>query len=201
MLAIKISIIYSVLGVAVCQQVGTNDERPFLRILAPKFICNDKKGKQQVAPSESLTIGLQTREGQKLRYRISVDFEMLDGFKNQRHTLSIWKNIRMLERKFNNISEDISLKNQIDINKQEVSDLSIDCLLKASLKSFHDSVWQLQLTSQVIYTFRITGYDEKKVASETQNFTITFKGGELKAHQPNVSKSFFRKLILSFFFA
>lgn len=120
MLAIKISIICLVVGIVACQQVVSDNKRPFLRILAPKFICNDKKEKQGTTPSNSLTIGLQTREGQKLRYKISVDFVMLDGFKSQKHTLSIWKNIRMLQKKFTNISEDISLKNQIEINALEV---------------------------------------------------------------------------------
>lgn len=46
---------------------------------------------------------------------------MLDGFQNQRHTLSIWKNIRMMQSRFANISDVISLKNQIDIDAKEVS--------------------------------------------------------------------------------
>lgn len=121
MLALKVSIIYVIVGAAICQEVATDDERPYLRILAPKFICNDKRGRPGAATSSSnLTIALQTREGQKLRYQISVDFDMLDGFKSQKHTLSIWKNIRMLQKKFVNISDEISLKNQIEINSQEV---------------------------------------------------------------------------------
>lgn len=121
MLAIKVSVVYLIVTVAISQQVVVDEERPFLRILAPKFLCNQKKEKQDARPSNSLTIGLQTREGQKLRYKISVDFEMLDGFKSQKHTLSIWKNIRMLQRKFANISDEISMRNQIEINGQEVS--------------------------------------------------------------------------------
>lgn len=115
MLCFKASIILILLGMARSQQVA-NDERPFLRILAPKFICNEKKAEQ----SSNLTIGLQTREGQSLRYRITIDFELLDGFKSQQHTLSIWKNIRFLQKKFANISDEISLKNQIEIAAQEV---------------------------------------------------------------------------------
>lgn len=115
MLCFKASIILILLGLARSQQVA-NDERPFLRILAPKFICNEKKAEQ----SSNLTIGLQTREGQSLRYRITIDFELLDGFKSQQHTLSIWKNIRLLQKKFANISDEISLKNQIEIAAQEV---------------------------------------------------------------------------------
>lgn len=115
MLCFKASIILILLGMARSQQVA-NDERPFLRILAPKFICNEKKAEQ----SSNLTIGLQTRDGQSLRYRITIDFELLDGFKSQQHTLSIWKNIRLLQKKFANISDEISLKNQIEIAAQEV---------------------------------------------------------------------------------
>lgn len=103
-------------------------ERPFFRILAPKFICNDKKSNQSEPPaSKRLTISLQTREGQKLRYDIKIDFVMLDGFQNQRHTLSIWKNIRMMQSRFVNISDEISLKNQIDIDATEVS-LELDSI-------------------------------------------------------------------------
>lgn len=98
------------------QQVSADDDKPFLRILAPKFICNEKKAAQ----SNNLSIGLQTRDGQKLRYAITVDFTMLDGFKSQQHTLSIWKNIIILQKKFANISEEISLKNQIEISAREV---------------------------------------------------------------------------------
>lgn len=68
------------------QQVATDDDRPYLRILAPKFICNDKKANQTVH-NNNLTISLQTKEGQQLRYQISVDFELLSGFKSQQHTL------------------------------------------------------------------------------------------------------------------
>lgn len=105
------------------QQVLTEDERPFLRILAPAFICNDKKS-NQTTQNNNLTIGLQTREGQKLRYAIKVYFEMLNGFKSQQHTLSIWKNIRMLQKKFWKSSTEISLKNQIEINAKEVRDFN-----------------------------------------------------------------------------
>lgn len=110
---LKYSAILCIVGVATGQ---LEDERPYLRILAPKFICHEKKTTQ----TSNLTIGLQTREGQKLRYVISVEFEMLDGFKSQQHTLSIWKNIRQLQKKFANTSDEISLKNQIEISAQEV---------------------------------------------------------------------------------
>lgn len=46
----------------------------------------------------------------------------------------------------------------------------------------------VQLTSQVIYTFTIVGYDEKNVTSDPQTFTITYKGGEIKTVRPDVSR-------------
>lgn len=114
------------LGILLIQQVATDDDRPYLRILAPKFICNGKKANQTVN-NNNLTISLQTREGQQLRYEIFVDFEMLSGFKSQQHTLSIWKNIRLLQKKFSKSSKEISRKNQIEIDSKEVRDRSF-CL-------------------------------------------------------------------------
>lgn len=116
------------LGILWIQQVATDDDRPYLRILAPKFICNDKKANQTVNNNNNnLTISLQTREGQQLRYEIAVDFEMLSGFKSQQHTLSIWKNIRLLQKKFSKGSKEITQKNQIEIDSKEVRDWSF-CL-------------------------------------------------------------------------
>lgn len=119
MLSFRISLIFCIVLSVAAQQVVGEDDRPFLRILAPKFICNKKAG--QKSQSNNVTIGLQTREGQRLRYKFAVDFEMLGGaFKSQQHTLSIWKNIRLLQKRFNDLSEDISLKNQVEINAKEV---------------------------------------------------------------------------------
>lgn len=118
MFVVKISTIVLFAGFINCQQVESDNERPYLRILAPQFICNDKKATQ--TEQNNVTIGLQTREGQTLRYSILIDFEMLGSFKSQRHTLSIWKNIRLLQNKFHNITDDISSKNQLDISAQEV---------------------------------------------------------------------------------
>ena len=105
------------------QQV--TDEKPFLRIVAPKYLCDDpsKSNGTENDSSNKLTVGLQTREGQRLKYQISIDFRLLDGFKNQRHTLTIWKNVRELQKKFaaQNISDEISLRNQIEIDAMEVS--------------------------------------------------------------------------------
>lgn len=120
MLSFRILLAFCIVSVVSAQQVAERDERPFLRIVAPKFICNKGKG-SQMAQTNNVTVGLQTREGQSLRYKITVDFEMLGGeFKSQQHTLSIWKNIRLLQKRFNNLSEEISLKNQIEINAKEV---------------------------------------------------------------------------------
>lgn len=118
---LKLLILVTFICFASSQKVSQDSDRPFLRILAPNFICNEKK--KQVEQSNNITIGLQTREGQKLRYQISIDFVMLDGFKSQQHTLSIWKNVRLLQNKFSSISDEISLKNQIEINAQEVRKL------------------------------------------------------------------------------
>ena len=110
------------------------DDKPFLRIVAPKFICDDpSKAKSNETDSKNkLNIGLQTREGQRLKYKINIDFTMLDGFKNQRHTLSIWKNVRELQAKFavKNVSDEISLRNQIEIDALEVSEIIWDTSVK-----------------------------------------------------------------------
>lgn len=108
---------------AVSQQVSVDKNRPFLRVLAPKFICPDKKVLQvQQNVTNRVTIGLQTSEGQRLKYSITIDFEILDGFQNQRHTLSIWKHVRAIQAKFatQSVSDEISLKNQFEIDAKEV---------------------------------------------------------------------------------
>jgi hypothetical protein len=107
----------------VSSQQVSDENRPFLRVLAPKFICPDEKVQQSQQNSSSrVTIGLQTSEGQNLKYSIAIDFEILDGFQSQRHTLSIWKHVRELQAKFarQSVSEEISLKNQLEIDAKEV---------------------------------------------------------------------------------
>lgn len=103
--------------------VSSQDDKPFLRIVAPKFICPSKASPNETDSKNKLTVGLQTREGQRLKYKIAIDFTLLDGFRNQRHTLSIWKNVRELQAKFavKNVSDEISLRNQIEIDALEVS--------------------------------------------------------------------------------
>lgn len=113
----------AILVTFVSSQQVSDENRPFLRVLAPKFICPEEKVPQsQQNVSSRVTIGLQTSEGQKLKYSIAIDFEILDGFQSQRHTLSIWKHIRELQAKFatESFSEEISLKNQLEIDAKEV---------------------------------------------------------------------------------
>lgn len=169
-------------GIAISQQVvSTTENRPFLRILAPRYICPDEQKIQNL--TNRVTIGLQTKEGQRLKYGISIDFDILDGFQSQQHTLSIWKHVRQLQAKFaiQEVSDEISLKNQIEIDAAEVCEGKL-IKIKNVIQDY------FQLTPQVIYTFKIIGYDEKNIASEMQNFTMTYKGDELKASQTNVRK-------------
>lgn len=93
---------------------------------------------------------MQTRGGKLLKYSISVFFEILGGYRNQRHTLLIWRTVRLLEKKFKNDTDLISLKNQIDILNKD-------------------------LTKGVRYIFSIVGFDDEGVGSDVQNFTITYK--------------------------
>lgn len=112
------------IGIAISQQVAeASADRPFLRILAPRYICPDEQKIQNL--TNRVTIGLQTKEGQRLKYSISIDFDILDGFQSQRHTLSIWKHVRQLQAKFavQDVSDEISLKNQIEIDAAEVRKL------------------------------------------------------------------------------
>lgn len=128
---LKFRVLIVLIACEMCQQVANgadNGERPFLRIVAPKFLCaGDKSATNQSESSDSgssnaLTIALQTSEGQKLRFQIKVDFELIDvGFVSQKHTLSIWRNIRNLQKKFYSQARDITERNQIEINANEVS--------------------------------------------------------------------------------
>lgn len=101
------------------------DDKPFLRIVAPKYLCDDptKTIGNKTESNNKLNVALQTREGKRLKYKVGIDFNLLDGFKNQRHTLSIWKNVRELQAKFavKQVADEISLKNQIEIDALEVS--------------------------------------------------------------------------------
>jgi hypothetical protein len=130
------------IGFASTQQVSDDgdDDKPYLRIVAPQYIC-DSKDKSNKTDSNKLTIGLQTREGQRLKYAIAIDFTILEGFKNQRHTLSIWRNVRELQKKFQakEVADEISMRNQIEIDALEVSYRServyaqFKCMLRLSV--------------------------------------------------------------------
>lgn len=93
---------------------------------------------------------MQTRNGQKLTYRINVFFENLTTTKSQRNTLSIWKNVRALYRKIRRQADEISASNQIVIENKE-------------------------LTPDVSYTFEIVGIDERQQPSDPQNFTVVYR--------------------------
>lgn len=82
---------------------------------------------------------------------MQVFFRLLNGFKSQRHTLSVWRSIRVLEKKIRDTKEAISNKNQIDILNEE-------------------------LIPGVEYTFSIVGVDDQGNVSPAQNFTITYRG-------------------------
>lgn len=82
---------------------------------------------------------------------MQIFFKLLDGFKSQRHTLSVWRSIRVLEKKIRDTKAEISTKNQIDILNEE-------------------------LIEGVEYTFTIIGVDAEGYESPGQNFTITYRG-------------------------
>uniref|UniRef100_A0A1B0CX67 Putative conserved plasma membrane protein n=1 Tax=Lutzomyia longipalpis TaxID=7200 RepID=A0A1B0CX67_LUTLO len=78
----------------------------------------------------------QPKEGKKLTYHVRVYFEFIEGWKSQRHTISLWRSIRLLEKRFRNTTEEITLNNKINIG--------------------HD-----ELTPGVIYTFSLSAKDDK----------------------------------------
>ncbi|XP_065089861.1 uncharacterized protein LOC135711048 [Ochlerotatus camptorhynchus] len=135
-------------------------EMPSFRILAPEFICGQPKPENTSdtgsAVPQQITIGLQTKGGQKLHYSVTVQFSLLNGFVSQRHTLNLWESIRKLEKRLQKERETISDGNQISILNEE-------------------------LVSGVIYTFQVVGIDRNGTASQEQNFTLTYRGKSLQA--------------------
>lgn len=125
-------------------------DKPTFRIVAPQFMCRDKKNEIPAPPE--ITISFQTREGTTLKYRVQVFFELLGNFKGQQHTLSVWKSIRTLEKRVRKEEDIISLKNQLTIKNTE-------------------------LTPGVLYRFEITAYDEHNRASDPKYFTIAYREG------------------------
>lgn len=91
------------------------------------------KDKKLLVLNLNLLDRLQTLDGQSFRYIVAINFTILGGFKTQKHTLSIWKNVRKLQDKFNKIEyQNITLNNQIVIESKEVIKIkSIDELLFA----------------------------------------------------------------------
>lgn len=64
---------------------------------------------------------MQTEGGQKLTYRVEMYFDVLGGYRGQQHSLSLWRAVRMMEKKINvNDKSLISDKNQINVNNTEV---------------------------------------------------------------------------------
>ncbi|CRL01272.1 CLUMA_CG014503, isoform A [Clunio marinus] len=153
----KYFLIFSIFLCFTFQQIESDDERPFLKVVIPNLRCSNRNESQKLE-TDKVSIALQTSNGQKLRYSILIDFEMLDGFKNQRHTLTIWRNIKKLQQRLISNADTISLKNRIDISAAE-------------------------LTPQNVYKFRIIGIDDKNHSTEVRSFNITYKDGELKAQQ------------------
>ncbi|XP_058813320.1 uncharacterized protein LOC131677495 [Topomyia yanbarensis] len=162
----------TIIVVAVLFLISTQNsasQQPDFRILAPKFICarsetqsnhtgpDDKKHRQ-------ITINLQTKGGQRLHYRVTVLFTLLDGFISQRHTIQLWRSVRQLEQRLRKQREQIADNNQIIIP--------------------HDD-----LVAGVIYTFNIVGIDDAGTMSDGQNFTITYRGKNARTSVDQVGSS------------
>ncbi|GAB0092498.1 hypothetical protein DMENIID0001_074940 [Sergentomyia squamirostris] len=129
-------------------------QKPEFRIISPQFMCNTKNTNRSVEASpEEITIRFQPREGRRLTYLVRVYFQFIDGWKSQRRTISLWRSIRLLEKRIRNISEEISLNNQFNIN-------------------------QTELTPGVIYTFNIAGRDSNAVLSEEENVTVVYRNSQ-----------------------
>ncbi|EDS35995.1 conserved hypothetical protein [Culex quinquefasciatus] len=150
-----------VLAILALLIVVTSAEDPSFRILAPKFICGKSKAEgtsenqTDSGVSQQITIGLQTKGGQKLKYRVTVTFT-LPGFVSQRHTLQLWKSVRQLEQRLEKERDAISDTNQILIMNEE-------------------------LVAGVIYTFNIVAIGEAGPIGVGQNFTIMYRGRNSQA--------------------
>lgn len=94
---------------------------------------------------------MQTQGGQRLTYQVHIYFTVLNGYQSQKHTLSIWRSIRKLEKRIRDSKEEISVKDQIDILAEE-------------------------LVPGVAYTFNIVGVDQEGMRSLPQNYSITYRG-------------------------
>ncbi|XP_059621187.1 uncharacterized protein LOC132264870 [Phlebotomus argentipes] len=134
------------------QSLSQTVPRPEFRIISPQFMCNVKSANTSIeAPPEQITIRFQPREGMRLTYLVRVYFEFIDGWKSQWRTISLWRSVRMLEKRIRNTSETITLNNQIYIDQKE-------------------------LTPGVAYTFNIAARDSNGGLSEEENVTVLFRG-------------------------
>lgn len=104
----------------------------------------------------------QPKEGKKLTYLVRVYFEFIEGWKSQRHTISLWRSIRMLEKRIRNASEEISMNNQIHIDQKE-------------------------LTPGVIYTFNIGGRDSIGDMSDEKNVTVVYRADSAAKSKRDIS--------------
>lgn len=107
---------------------------------------------------------MQTRGGERLTYRVHIYFRMLGGFRDQHHTLSVWKSIRELEARIRAAREEISAKNQIDVANED-------------------------LVAGVEYTFSIVAVDGAGQWSDPQNLTVTYRGSHSVAFDADGSSS------------
>ncbi|XP_052863871.1 uncharacterized protein LOC128270504 [Anopheles cruzii] len=131
---------------------------PTFRIIAPKFICNSEvTGSVPTANSSTasketttFTIGFQTKAGQRLQYRLTAYFRLLDGFVSQRHTVGLWRSVRLLERRVWSEREGIAESGQLTIASSE-------------------------LLPGAVYSFGVVGIAEDGEESEPQNFTMTYR--------------------------
>ncbi|XP_055678103.1 uncharacterized protein LOC129786877 [Lutzomyia longipalpis] len=127
------------------------EEKPEFRILSPQFMCSKNDLNATIeTPPEDITIRFQPKEGKKLTYHVRVYFEFIEGWKSQRHTISLWRSIRLLEKRFRNTTEEITLNNKINIG--------------------HD-----ELTPGVIYTFSLSAKDDKGAVSDEENITLVYR--------------------------
>lgn len=125
---------------------------------------------------------MQTKNGQKLNYRVEIYFEVLGGYRGQQHSLKLWNSVRKLERKINTKEKEIiSTKNQINVNSTEVCRVkNYIYLAKPIINILCNHILVKQLTLGVYYIFKIVGLDDGGVESDPQNFTVTFSDGTIK---------------------
>ncbi|KFB38223.1 AGAP013088-PA-like protein [Anopheles sinensis] len=96
----------------------------------------------------------QTKGGQRLHYRVTTYFKLLDGFVSQRHTLGLWRAVRLLEQRIRRDRDLISDSGQLAIATDE-------------------------LVPGAVYVFGVVGVtDDGTAMSEEQNFTMTYRSPE-----------------------